>query len=394
MNKKISPDERVFPPVLTIFESIIVTLCLSASVFLFYLSFREDVTHGFPKSLADKLHNEDFINALVLFILAVIYVIVRIVNFHLFAKPLRKILNNKNKVEASENANAARVETVKTYLAEGIHIAEKLAEHTDKNEDYIGGMQTGMKSISGAAKRLLQNISVIENAANRFTLNIESYKLIELLRKEKDLVADKLDICAGIIKEAVTKSNRLSLDAATESARMGEPGRGFAYVAEDIRQNAEELRFMAPIIRDALDGAAAQTALLDKMAEDYIKTIGVNITDDPAPGNTVGVPDNIQPETEAAGIITQAAENTGGFDPDAWAYEYARVREQLEAIRDAIKSIGAALSTDFNPEAPDDEYMAAVADNNSEISDLIKSLKATLAKIDETVGGGLNNVGI
>jgi methyl-accepting chemotaxis protein len=162
---------------------------------------------------------------------------------------------------------------------------------------------------------------------------------------------------------------------------MGEPGRGFAYVAEDIRENAEGLRFAMPAIKDALDGTEAQDALLDELTDEsgkvYEPGVQGNITaGTPEPAVTVG--DVSTPDISGG--------NAGGFDPDAWEYEYVRIREQLEAIRDAVKSIGAALSENFDSGALDDKCMSVIEDNNKEISYQINTVKSILMNAQEKTG--------
>ena len=80
--------------------------------------------------------------------------------------------------------------------------------------------------------------------------------IIDRVREENDRIRSVLDVIRGISEQ----TNLLALNAAIEAARAGEQGRGFAVVADEVRNLARRTQDSAGEIQDMLSRLNAQVA--------------------------------------------------------------------------------------------------------------------------------------
>jgi hypothetical protein len=123
--------------------------------------------------------------------------------------------------------------------------------------------QDGMKRLAG---ELNNNISVLASTTEEISAQSEEIAALSskltVVAKESQGRAKETDQILGLIKTIAGQTNLLGLNAAIEAARVGDAGRGFGVVAEEIRKlatsTAESIRKIEAITH-AIQADSEQT---------------------------------------------------------------------------------------------------------------------------------------
>nr|WP_103640909.1 Cache 3/Cache 2 fusion domain-containing protein [Campylobacter concisus] len=275
-----------------------------------------------------------------------------------------RILISDTKHLSSENSSVAN-ELSSTSLQTGKRV-EKSTEIVEEANQRCKVMQENMKeslAVAQAGKDDLQKASTHIKTATEAIRSL-SAQIIDSANVENQM-ADKIDQLSRdaeqvksvlvVINDIADQTNLLALNAAIEAARAGEHGRGFAVVADEVRQLAErtqksltEINATINVIVQAINDSSEQMGINSKqiqelthVASDVEKTINVMsetmnnaiAMSDKTMQDYIATGKNINEIMEGISNINQiSSENARSVE------EIASAAEHLNKMTDALNS--------------------------------------------------------
>ncbi|MGC8122027.1 methyl-accepting chemotaxis protein [Marinobacter sp. VGCF2001] len=182
---------------------------------------------------------------------------------------------DRNAISAAEVSFAA--DQVKQRL-------DRQVAETAQMADYAGQITESVRESSeqatDAAAMALQNREVSAEGRQALVSAIENVRLVHEQSAENLRLIQNLDEKSGkiqgvtaTIKGIAEQTNLLALNAAIEAARAGEQGRGFAVVADEIRQLAGRTAQATSEVADTLDDIQNDTTIIVCRIESLAKTV-------------------------------------------------------------------------------------------------------------------------
>lgn len=235
---------------------------------------------------------------------------------------------------------AAAIEEVTASISDISGSAQEVLGRSQQSSQVA---ETGMEVILQAAERMDQiNQALLGTAATIGIVNEQSGQIASVTR---------------VIREVADQTNLLALNAAIEAARAGEQGRGFAVVADEVRQLAERTAGSTVDIRQTvttMQGSVGEAA--DRMA----------------------------------GVVTQA-EDGKRLSSEA-AQHIVEIRLQARQVTEAITSVTSALREQnlaVEGIAREIEMMAQVSHTNRQVAGdttrISEALQASSVALREAV---------
>lgn len=197
-----------------------------------------------------------------------------------------EISNTINEINDSNSVTISAIEETSASVHEISALSEQNVHLVKQNESLIDNTVNLTNDGKAQLNSVNSSLEKVDNSSSNIILELSEIKKdLELLIKTIATINDK----TKMIDDIVFQTKLLSFNAAVESARAGEYGRGFSVVAEEIRKLSELSGIQSKEINSVVSNAVEKVIDLNKAIEQKQKEIESSITD-----SVVSVRDNVQ----------------------------------------------------------------------------------------------------
>ncbi len=208
-------------------------------------------------------------------------------------------------------AAAAELQRAMDQISSG---AEEAAGAAQESLGLIGNLRSGFRDASDRAAASQRQTELLHTgfgeAATQIEASIAAITLNATRQVASVSIAQKLEAAAGgivaigaTVGDLSEQTGMLALNASIEAARAGEGGKGFAIVAEEVRELAESAERSADDIRTLAEQIVGEI----RDASSRIGTAAATGRDQAASGSAIA--DRIQSAREQLALLTRSAQD-------------------------------------------------------------------------------------
>jgi len=274
-----------------------------------------------------------------------------------------EIAGVSDEVLGNAQQSSERVNTVHTNVTDAAERTRSTAAATEEMSATSANIANNAQTAATEAEKAREqaeegNVAMRDMASKAGVMESE----VQRLQKSVAVIEEKgreMEIMVGVINEIAGQTNLLALNAAIEAARAGEAGRGFAVVADEVRQLASKTQNSTAGIHELLDSNR-------KSNQDLVSTMKQVAEAGGSMSNTV---------SDAESVIGRMTESVNLMNDMVEEIAQA-AREQSEVSEEIARNVELMSST----ESENADLMSASSQDMSELTGTATRLKAVVSR--------------
>ncbi|WP_048601913.1 methyl-accepting chemotaxis protein [Rubeoparvulum massiliense] len=282
---------------------------------------------------------------------------------------MRNVNGNVEEVSATTEELSAGMEETAASSQEMSATSKEIEKAVDELAQRSQAAKVNVKEINERAQTMQKDFNAAYTNSSQI-FNETKEELEQAIDESK--VVEQINVLSESIMQITDQTNLLALNASIEAARVGEAGKGFNVVANEIRKLAEQSKEAVFHIQDVTSKVTGSVDNLSTSSNKLLNYVSTDINRDYQ--TMIGVADQYRKD---AGFVDELVNNFNATSE--------QLREAIDNILTSIEGVAEAANQGAMGTADIANRVAEVNDKSSEVMELIKQTKESAALLKQEI---------